>query len=77
MNDKPKRGGWRLPVVLTVVLALPPLYVLSIGPASALAGAKVISFETWSTIYAPVRWACRKSETLEDWMVGYIRWWHG
>src|SRR5436190_23121083 len=38
-----ERGGWLLPIVLTLGLLLPPLYVLSIGPAAYLYYAGLVS----------------------------------
>ena len=48
MDAKRERGGWLVPVVLAVALLLPPLYVLSIGPACWLYDRGAISGDTLS-----------------------------
>lgn len=70
-----KRGGYAVVVVVVVVFVLlPVLYVASIGPMSWLASHHLISKDVgW--LYAPVGWACSKSDIIDATVRAYVTWW--
>jgi hypothetical protein len=72
MNDKrksKKRGVAILAVVLLVLL--PVLYVLSIGPAQWLLMTDRIAGTTYSAVYKPLIWITYSSETAEAFFAWY------
>jgi hypothetical protein len=59
---------------LGLVLALPVLYVLSVGPALWLVAHEWID-ETCVAAYAPLDWASEHSTIAHDWLNSYLLWW--
>ena len=55
-----------------VLLALPIIYVLSVGPAAKLAQYHVISPSAVVSFYAPLEWLARQSQPLGNLMRWYV-----
>ena len=75
MDEKPnKSSAWAIVIVL--VLAVVPLYVLSIGPAVYLLDH---GFATWQDsaewLYTPVIWVANNCEPLGYLLKRYMAWW--
>jgi hypothetical protein len=72
-----RQSGLRVAVVALVVLllAMSPLYVLSIGPAYSMATKGLMSKQAFITIYAPIM----RPRLLPPWLVQrivlYMEWW--
>jgi hypothetical protein len=67
-RNSERRLQW--PALILVVLSLPLLYVLSIGPANGLLLTHRISRATTNRVYAPLIWIADSSNTAEgalDW----------
>jgi hypothetical protein len=65
-------GFWPLAALLAILLVLPVVYVLSIGPVVALATAAGIDPTGLKVIYAPVIWLHDHTALKEplEWYVG-------
>jgi hypothetical protein len=63
--------------VLIALVALPVLYVLSIGPALWLVQRECLSLSDWLDFYGPLIMLCRQNEGLERPLVIYVEWWAG
>lgn len=78
MENQPKRDGPNGSHVLTLVvcllIALPVLYCLSVGPASVLVTRGALSQPTATTFYWPLIQALEQSESLKGVFVRYIMW---
>jgi hypothetical protein len=81
MNERPtKRGGGAVAVMalVAVLVLLPLLYVLSIGPVAYLSERGLIEYRAGSPIvlfYVPLFWATRQSELFHDVLTWYIELW--
>jgi hypothetical protein len=51
-------------------------YVLSVGPAYRLLGKHIITQRTFSAMYAPVIYTCKKNEHLDNWFHRYGDFWY-
>ena len=71
-----KRSSASVPLVIgIVVLILPLLYVLSIGPACRLCNDGYLDVQLYLTIYAPVLWPCEHLPAYEQAHDRYLRLW--
>ena len=61
-------------IVLLVAVALPALYVASIGPAWSLLMNDRISFEAFDLAYAPLLKTTETSPKINGWLVDYMVW---
>jgi hypothetical protein len=73
MEPRRSNGGLILTIAV-IVIAMPFLYVLSIGPAEAYfqngsAPEWVVSF------YSPLAWAANQSAACKEWLLWYINLW--
>ena len=60
--------------VCSLLIALPVLYVLSIGPVYWLAMADYIDSD-WGVTYEPLYWLCRRSSAAETILSQYLALW--
>ncbi|MCI0358688.1 MAG: hypothetical protein L0211_09415 [Planctomycetaceae bacterium] len=80
MNDKAtKRGGAAVAIALMAVLVLLPLlYVLSVGPFVWMAGSGWIG-QSWmpvaETVYEPLNWAANDVPVIGEAIQSYAKWW--
>jgi hypothetical protein len=79
MEDKTKRGGAAVVFALAVVLlVLPLIYVLSIGPVARMVDERWIS-QSWEPTlefaYAPLLLTADSSPTAESVLTGYMEMW--
>ena len=81
MNDKAtKRGGGAVVVMalVAVLVLLPLLYVLSVGPVARLADNGLID-QKWQTvfgvIYWPLDWTAENVPVVGPAIIGYVEWW--
>jgi len=73
-----RSSGAAAVVAVLVLLFLPLLYVLSIGPAVWLHDRGMMSptvTQCAQTIYSPLEWAAFKSSVTMQIMEGYLNWW--
>ena len=56
------------------IIALPLLYVLSIGPMAVLVVRKIMPEEGFELIYAPLGWFCTRTDTW-DTVWAYAKMW--
>jgi hypothetical protein len=80
MSDEPKkRDGKRLGrwlTLLSVVVALPLLYVISIGPAIWFSDRGIIQKSVVASIYAPVYWVYERGPvSIQSGMDWYVELW--
>jgi len=71
-------GAIVLALALVVLLGLPVLYVLSIGPVAWLANREYLSewaLEILSVVYLPLQFLADSSEWAEQWAQWYISFW--
>ena len=68
-----RRSPW--PAVVLVVVLLPILYVLSIGPTARMATAEWISIDTWLTCYRPLLRPMLRVKTTRSAVYRYIDAW--
>jgi hypothetical protein len=64
-----KEGGWAV-LALGLLLVLPVVYVLSVGPA-----AYVMADPTWSAVYAPIFWLCDRCWPIDRVLQWSLRAW--
>jgi hypothetical protein len=72
MHEKP---GKLVPLVVTIIVALPLLYFLSLGPALVLLQLDAVSPETFTPAYRPLGWLAERSPTFKFCLLGYGRLW--
>jgi hypothetical protein len=61
--------------LLIALVVLPCIYLLSIGPAYRLHHRNAISYETYRTVYWPIRQACRVP-LIDKLVSAYVNLWH-
>ena len=69
-------AGFTVVVVVFLVLVLPALYVLSIGPAEYLLMRGYIDGEVLRPIYWPLAWLYQSFEPIRPIFDWYLEWWH-
>jgi hypothetical protein len=62
-------------LVATLIVALPLLYVLSLGPAAVLWHSEVVSGERLDAIYRPLFWMANQSPFFQRCLYWYIGLW--
>ena len=62
--------------IVVAIAAIMACYVLSVGPAVALADREVISIKTLSVVYAPVLAVCRHGQARQL-LLDYCEFWTG
>lgn len=62
-------------VLLGVIVALPAIYVASMGPALVMVCNGVIDREFYWAAYMPLTWIADRSEYFRDWLVWYVELW--
>jgi hypothetical protein len=76
-EERKKKGGATGPVVFVAIgllIVLPVLYVLSVGPATWLFTRGYVSCKEGTplwTFYTPLRWAARNSKVANDFLSWY------
>ena len=73
-----RSSGAAAVVAMLVLLLLPLLYVLSIGPVVWLHGRGMMSpaiTNAAETIYEPLDWAAQRSALVEQPLSAYVEWW--
>jgi hypothetical protein len=70
-----RRKGSHAGAMLAVVLLLPVLYVLSIGPAARLVFRGYMQPETVKAIYAPVQWLADQNHAVNFTLTWYVNLW--
>jgi hypothetical protein len=70
--ERPRNSGWI--VVGIVLVALPPLYLLSVGPAVWLHDRGWIS-DGVATVYVPLEWLAERSPTFGGVIEQYVDFW--
>ncbi len=73
-NPPTPRSGLRVAAIAGVPLLL-VAYVLSIGPAARLGGARGSSPELYLRIYAPVFWVTKRNDTAKSVVVWWLLLW--
>ncbi len=75
-DREPGRGGAGVAILLVVVLfLLPPLYILSCGPAVALMTRGYLSEGTFDIVYYPLILASQNSDWIERHLEWYAQLW--
>jgi hypothetical protein len=74
MEDSRKSGGAVVVVVAIVVIALPVLYVLSIGPAGWLVDHGYVTREHAQIVYYPLILAAMNSTWINSALQAYMSW---
>ena len=75
-DREPGRGGAGVAILLMVVLFfLPALYVLSCGPAVALASRGYLSEEIFDIVYYPLILASDSSDWINNLLESYANLW--
>jgi hypothetical protein len=80
MTDNPRRakgGGWAVLAVGLIIVALPLLYVASIGPAGHVVCSGTMRYETWKSAYRPILWAAEHSLQIDRSLIAYLFWCNG
>lgn len=75
---EPRKADWTIVaavVLLLVVVVLPALYVLSIGPAEVLVNKGYLSTATAQTIYYPILIFCQRNDAIGELMESYVSLW--
>jgi len=62
--------------VVAIILGLPLLYALSVGPAWVLYGRGYISKSAHANAYLPLWWLYQRSDTVGDVIDWYLDRWH-
>jgi hypothetical protein len=73
MDDK--RPSPTLAIVLVMLVLLPVLYVLSVGPMVALTERGLVSEGVFGTIYLPLIWLvdnCQPAEVFLNWYASFF-----
>ncbi len=73
MSDKWKPQ--RRLIWAVILIVIPAIYVLSIGPAFRIKRAGYISFKAFISVYWPVTNLALKSKTSTALLVRYLGWW--
>jgi len=74
-NPRSKKGGRTVVLAVGLLVFLPLLYVLSVGPSMRLEMQGVISRETHNTIYTPLAWVCFRVPPLQSALRWYAEFW--
>ena len=75
MSDEATRKSGKTWLYITgLLVGMPLCYVLSSGPMAVLQVRKVIPVSAIETIYAPLLWAMRETNTREA-VAGYVGLW--
>ncbi len=76
MSEDRKKPLW--PWIVTLLIGLPVLYALSVGPVFSITGHEVLlgDEDPVDCFYEPLFWACR-SPRANAWLWWYIRFWPG
>jgi hypothetical protein len=77
MNVESDKKGSGLIAMLSLVgaLLLPVLYVLSIGPMSALAFGNGAAPRWYFVLYAPLLWICNYCDPFDSFLAWYVMLW--
>ena len=79
--DKSRAGsGCGVVAVLLILVCLPCIYVLAIGPLVPLADAGLLSDEVTTVlqyIYSPLRWVHERSSVVQSALDWYVGLWEG
>jgi hypothetical protein len=77
MDDVKKRSAW--PLIVSLAVFVPVLYLLSSGPVIAIANRYWESnrdvFEVLGVVYWPVGWLAEQSKGFEELLFAYLIWW--
>lgn len=74
--ESSSRSGAGLALVVAVLLVLlPVLYVLSIGPADYLVRSDYLDAETSRAFYGPLVWLYNSYEPIQPLLEWYLEWW--
>jgi hypothetical protein len=76
MEEKRATGAWVVAVML-VLLLLPPLYVLSVGPCAMLYPDPNDMPQWIDAFYAPLFWLENNSDAAASFFAWYCNWWRG
>jgi hypothetical protein len=72
MSDDAKKRAWAW--IWWMIVLLPAIYVLSIGPMGWLTYHGYVDMR-WYVTYEPLDWACLHSATLQRFAAWYLRFW--
>jgi hypothetical protein len=73
-NEQRTTRGTRLALLLLMMLALPPAYVLSSGPVAWLLGDGELGMAAWNATYRPVGLLAEWTGTERPY-ARYVNWW--
>ena len=63
-------------VLIVLLVVLPCVYVLSIGPAWYLACLGGVYWqEVFAWFYSPLLWVCKHLKTLDSMLLEHLKWW--
>jgi hypothetical protein len=71
----PHGGGALACALLLVLVALPVLYVLSLGPAIWLGHNRMVNTDILQTIYSPLEWLYNNVEATKPLFDWYLSFW--
>ena len=72
---KPSKGGWAIVVAMVVIVGLPTVYVLSIGPALWLCDHGYVRGRTVDAVYRPIYIADEEFPAVGSVLHPYAAWW--
>jgi hypothetical protein len=81
MNDHRNNGvGVWAAVILTIILAIPPGYLLLLGPVLRLVSSGTLSWDHWEVVAKPAIYVAGFFDGKPEWFwgtyeEGYLRWW--
>ena len=67
-SDLRKAVSW----IGALLIVLPIIYILSMGPATKLVDFHVITISAWKTFYSPLAPVCSRCEPFRDFLMWYI-----
>lgn len=74
MDSERTTSSAKSAIALLVLLALPPVYVLSSGPAAWMLGDGQPGLAAWNVAYGPAGWLAEATGTERPY-VRYVQWW--
>ena len=75
MRANKRSSSWPYIAFTAIVLALPILYFVSMGPVAWLGVNGYVAKEHVLTYFWPANWACTKSPRFHSVFIRYLDWW--
>jgi hypothetical protein len=74
MNGERNSSNRKSAIALLVLLVLPPVYILSSGPAALMLGDGQLGITAWNVAYRPAGWLAGTTGTERPYL-RYVQWW--